>query len=280
MGNTSSKSDSDTKGHDGSEHRHAKKRDHSERRDARRNDKDEEHRRATHRRPGTPKLEEQSDSPRNTLRPPKDSDGRDRARTRKDGLDVPLRASAHSSRNSSRNSSKVDTSERPSTPETRTRGRRRRHGESRRRHRIDEAVDNPQDNEVENPHDNQVEEGDPARLWIMAMNRVKISKPMLWQQYNTRITEQLHDPEKTVGDSVTNALEEARTNYKDARWGFNRKDGTRVVFQDVVQDILQNISSVSAFGAAAASCDPTKAAAVGWAGIQYFVKVSYVILWR
>jgi hypothetical protein len=110
---------------------------------------------------------------------------------------------------------------------------------------------------------------------MKAMKNVRKSKPHLWQTYNQRITQDLAHakPDEPIGDSVIAALTQARADYKDTQWGYERKDGTRVDFGTVVERILQRIESVKDFGAALASCDPFHAVSVGWAGIQFFVKV-------
>jgi hypothetical protein len=85
---------------------------------------------------------------------------------------------------------------------------------------------------------------------MKAMKNVRKSKPHLWQTYNQRITQDLAHakPDEPIGDSVIAALTQARADYKDTQ-------------------------SVKDFGAALASCDPFHAVSVGWAGIQFFVKV-------
>jgi hypothetical protein len=98
----------------------------------------------------------------------------------------------------------------------------------------------------------------------------------LSRRYSQRIARQLRSSDgRAVGQRVTAALERARAEYRDSRWSFVRQDGTRVVFGDVVDKILGYLATVQGVGAALAGLDPTKAASVGWTGIQYFVTVRY-----
>lgn len=125
--------------------------------------------------------------------------------------------------------------------------------------------------------DTQMPISGQANLWTKAMKRIQQSSPKMWQNYDQRIREEMADPDKTIGESLQATLEKARADYRDTKWKYTREDGTEVVFQAVVDDIIESIGSVKEFGAALASCDPFHVASVGWAGIQFFVKILFPI---
>ena len=115
-----------------------------------------------------------------------------------------------------------------------------------------------------------------AGLWMTARKHVKTQDPQLWANYIRVITRDITaDPTKSVGENVVEALEKASADYTDDQWGYKRKNGKKVTFQKIVEEILESLGAVDSIGAAVASLDPFHVAGVRWAGIQFFVKVCF-----
>jgi hypothetical protein len=112
-------------------------------------------------------------------------------------------------------------------------------------------------------------------LWSEAKKQLQDLQP--WHDYYAVFKLEVQPSNnRTVAQVVMASLETARKDYKDTQWSYTRKNGKKIVFSSIVDDIAVCLDSVKAFGAAAAACDPTKATGVAWAGIQYMVTVSSV----
>jgi hypothetical protein len=70
----------------------------------------------------------------------------------------------------------------------------------------------------------------------------RVEKSNLWPKYSKKVQLQLVDPNRSIADNVIAALEKAREDYRDSQWSYTRKNGDKVIFDDVVKDILHSIS--------------------------------------
>jgi hypothetical protein len=111
---------------------------------------------------------------------------------------------------------------------------------------------------------------DALKLWRLAREQIDISE---WKKYEAAVKPGFDRFRVSVAECVLSTLEEVRMEYKVKQWTHIRKDGKKIVFSDVVDDIITCLTSVKDLGSAAVSCDPTHAASVGWAGVQFLVTV-------
>jgi hypothetical protein len=115
---------------------------------------------------------------------------------------------------------------------------------------------------------------DRFKLWQRAANQaVQEVGQREWLLYLQR---QAINREGATGhvDDVTGRLQYMRTEYRSKQWSCRGRDGQTVLFAGAVEKSVQGLEGTKALWKAAATVDPTKGAAVVWAGVEVILTVS------
>jgi hypothetical protein len=111
-------------------------------------------------------------------------------------------------------------------------------------------------------------------LWEEAEAKLKDNKEWRMYKENLQKFKDVQNPENISRESLIARKAEIEK-YKEEQWGFTSYRGEKIIFRNVLSQIVDCIASLTAVGAAVAALDPTKHAAIAWSGVMLAVTVSH-----